>query len=71
MQCLAHYFLDYIAQEKGSPRKELTKDAYEELQSLNWTRNNRELRDLLERLIILCGKIITGADVKQYANPKR
>ena len=68
---LADHFLDSIAQEQGSPRKELTKDAYEALQSLNWTGNIRELRNLIERLIILCGKIITGADVKQYANPKR
>jgi len=66
---LANHFLDSIAQEQGSPRKELTKDAYEALQSLNWTGNIRELRNLIERLIILCDKIITGEDVKRYANP--
>ncbi|HKK40561.1 MAG TPA: sigma-54 dependent transcriptional regulator [Cryomorphaceae bacterium] len=66
---LADHFLDTIAQEQGSPRKELTKDAYEALQSLNWTGNIRELRNLIERLIILCDKVITGEDVKRYANP--
>ncbi len=66
---LADHFLDSIAQEQGSPRKELTKDAYEALQSLNWTGNIRELRNLIERLIILCDKVISGEDVKRYANP--
>jgi len=68
---LADHFLDSIAKEQGGPRKELTKDAYEALQSLNWTGNIRELRNLIERLIILCDKSITGEDVKRYANPAR
>jgi len=67
---LADHFLDTIAQEQGNQRKELTKDAYEALQSLNWTGNIRELRNLIERLIILCDQKITGDDVKRYANPK-
>ncbi|MEM9052833.1 MAG: sigma-54 dependent transcriptional regulator [Bacteroidota bacterium] len=67
---LADHFLDSIAQEQGNQRKELTKDAYEALQSLNWTGNIRELRNLIERLIILCDQRITGEDVKRYANPK-
>ncbi|MCH2215379.1 MAG: sigma-54 dependent transcriptional regulator [Flavobacteriales bacterium] len=67
---LADHFLDSIAQEQGNQRKELTKDAYEALQSLNWTGNIRELRNLIERLIILCDQRICGEDVKRYANPK-
>lgn len=68
---LADHFLDSIAAEQGSPRKQLTPDAYEALQSLNWTGNIRELRNLIERLIILGDKVITGEDVKRYANPGR
>lgn len=67
---LADHFLDQIAQEQGSPRKELDKGAYEALQSLDWTGNIRELRNLIERLIILCDQHITADDVRRYANPK-
>lgn len=66
---LADHFLDTIAQEQGTTRKSLSDDAYKALQKVNWTGNIRELRNLIERLIILCGKEITGEDVKRYANP--
>jgi DNA-binding NtrC family response regulator len=66
---LADHFLDTIAQEQGTTRKSLSDDAYKSLQKVNWTGNIRELRNLIERLIILCGKEITGEDVKRYANP--
>lgn len=66
---LADHFLDAIAQEQGTTRKSLSDDAYEALQKVNWTGNIRELRNLIERLIILCGKEIKGDDVKRYANP--
>ena len=41
------------------------------LQGVNWTGNIRELRNIIERLVILCGQKITAADVELYANPKR
>jgi DNA-binding NtrC family response regulator len=66
---LADHFLDTIAQEQGSQRKKLSKDAYEALKAVNWTGNIRELRNLIERLIILCDDEITGEDVRRYANP--
>jgi len=66
---LADHFLEAISREQGNPKKSLTKDAYEALQKVNWTGNIRELRNLIERLIILGDSEITGKDVKRYANP--
>jgi DNA-binding NtrC family response regulator len=66
---LADHFLQVICQEQGIAPKRLTKDAYDALKSVNWTGNIRELRNVIERLIILCEAEITGKDVKTYANP--
>lgn len=66
---LADHFLQVICQEQGIAPKRLTKDAYDALKSVNWTGNIRELRNVIERLIILCEAEITGKDVKMYANP--
>jgi DNA-binding NtrC family response regulator len=68
---LADHFLASIAQEQGSSPKSLTKDAYAALSEINWTGNIRELRNVIERLIILCDQTISGQEVKQYANPAR
>lgn len=64
---LTDKFLHDIATEYGSPPKELTPDAMAYLQSLPWTGNVRELRNVVERLIIMCGDEITQEDVKLYA----
>ncbi|MFD1142126.1 sigma-54-dependent transcriptional regulator [Larkinella insperata] len=64
---LAEKFLNDIANEYGAPPKEITKDAMEYLQSLPWTGNVRELRNVIERLVILCGDKITRYDVEMYA----
>lgn len=64
---LTDKFLDDIATEYGSPTKELTPDAMAHLQSLPWTGNVRELRNVVERLVIMCGDEITLDDVKLYA----
>jgi DNA-binding NtrC family response regulator len=66
---LANHFLDLICNEYGMPRKGITPDAFEELQKITWTGNIREFRNVLERLIILCDKEITGIDVLSYAQP--
>ena len=66
---LAEYFNEIICGEYGTPPKEIRPDAIEELQKINWTGNIREFRNVLERLIILCDKAITGEDVKQFAQP--
>lgn len=64
---LTDKFLDDIATEYGSPAKELAPDAMVYLQSLPWTGNVRELRNVVERLVIMCGDEITLDDVKLYA----
>ncbi|MCC7333252.1 MAG: sigma-54-dependent Fis family transcriptional regulator [Flavobacteriales bacterium] len=67
---LANYFLEQLCQDHGIANKTFDKAALEELKNVNWTGNIRELRNIVERLIILCDKIITAADIKLYANPK-
>jgi two-component system nitrogen regulation response regulator NtrX len=66
---LAQYFLNQLSQDHGRVI-EFEAKALEELKNVNWTGNIRELRNIVERLIILCEKIITAADIKMYANPK-
>lgn len=68
---LADHFMNVICQEYSMPVKEFTKDAYEELKKIDWTGNIRELRNVVERLIILCDKQITGKDVLNFAVVKK
>jgi two-component system, NtrC family, nitrogen regulation response regulator NtrX len=68
---LVNYFLERIAQEYGQPIKQIEKKALEELQHYNWSGNIRELRNVVERLIILSGKTITVEDVETYVLPKK
>ncbi|WP_247236299.1 sigma-54 dependent transcriptional regulator [Telluribacter sp. SYSU D00476] len=65
---LADKFLHDIAEEYGSAPKRILPEAMQHLQTLPWTGNVRELRNVIERLIILCGDIITLDDVKLYAS---
>ena len=64
---LADKFLHDIAEEYGANPKEITEDAMDYLKSLGWTGNVRELRNVVERLVILCGDEITRYDVEMYA----
>lgn len=66
---LADHFIRQICDEMGLPEKGITQDAIEALQRLNWTGNIREFRNVMERLVILCGNDITDEDVVQYAGP--
>lgn len=59
-------FLEDIADEHGSRRKSIAKDAIQALQAHDWTGNIRELRNVTERLIIMSGDAITGRDVEKY-----
>jgi two-component system, NtrC family, nitrogen regulation response regulator NtrX len=59
-------FLDDIAKEYGQAKKSMDKRAVELMQQHNWTGNIRELRNVVERLVILSGKTITEDDVKMY-----
>lgn len=68
---LIEHFLDMIAKEYGAARKKINKKATEKLQKLDWTGNIRELRNVVERLVIMSDKEITVDDVEAYAiNPK-
>ena len=66
---LAGHFNEMICAEYGMQKKIIKPDAIQELQKITWTGNIREFRNVLERLIILCDKEITGKDVKAYAQP--
>ncbi len=68
---LIEYYLEMIATEYGQTKKLIEKDALELLKKYNWTGNIRELRNVVERLIILSGKNITLEDVETYVLPKR
>lgn len=63
---LVDKFLDDIATEYGQAKKEIDKKALETLKTHDWTGNIRELRNVVERLVILSGKEITAGDVSAY-----
>ncbi len=67
---LVDFYLDKIAAEYGQPRKVIDKEATSLLVNYNWTGNIRELRNVVERLVILSGKSITMEDVQAYVLPK-
>jgi DNA-binding NtrC family response regulator len=64
---LADHFIQQVCTEQGIAPKKIADKAVKELQKLPWTGNVRELRNVIERLVILSGKEITEADVKAYA----
>ncbi len=67
---LVDQFLQDICNDYGVAHKTIADDALRLLQNYNWTGNIRELRNVVERLIILSGKLITKEDVKNYVLPK-
>ena len=71
VQILVEQFLDDICSDYGVAVKVLDPDAVKLLQEYNWTGNIRELRNVVERLVILSsGKTISAEDVKNYVMPK-
>lgn len=64
---LVKYFTELICESQGRPTKKFTDEAIKKLQELPWRGNIRELRNIVERLIILCDDTITIADVEEYA----
>jgi DNA-binding NtrC family response regulator len=67
---LIDHFLTDICSEYGVAKKNIDQEAVKLLQEYNWTGNIRELRNVVERLIILSGKSIGADDVKSYVLPK-
>src|SRR5690606_13277524 len=66
---LAEHFCEEVCSEYNMPVKKITPEAMEVLKALPWTGNIRELRNMVERLIILSDKSITDKDVRAFANP--
>ena len=63
---LVEHFIDQICSETGMMPRPIEKDAMKLLVNKSWTGNIRELRNVVERLLILSGSSITAADVKAY-----
>ena len=64
---LVKHFAEQICQEQGWKVKVFDEGAVSALQERNWPGNIRELRNVVERLIILGGEVITASDVKSFA----
>ena len=65
---LAEHFVKEICKDYGMTIKQFTPEALKELQKIDWTGNIRELRNVVERLVILSDKKITDKDVVQFAS---
>ena len=63
---LAEKFLEDIAEEYGAKKKSIDPKALEQLKNYNWTGNIRELRNVIERLVIMSTSDISEEDVKKY-----
>jgi DNA-binding NtrC family response regulator len=66
---LTEHFLNEICGDYGIPVKKIESEALESLQARNWTGNIRELRNVVERLVIMSEKTITKQDVIDYSGP--
>ena len=62
-----HFARKICVEENNIPLVKFTPDAYTKLQARNWSGNIRELRNVIERLIIMCDREITGEDVDEHA----
>ena len=63
---LIKHFLNSICQEYNIPTKEIDNDAITKLSEMRWSGNIRELRNVIERLIVLSGERITKEDIERY-----
>ncbi len=66
---LANHFMAETCENDGKSIITFSDEAIEELKKIKWTGNIRELRNVVERLAILCDTEVTGEDVKLYAMP--
>lgn len=64
---LADYFMEQFCQNNGKAPMYFDQEAFDNLKMIRWTGNIRELRNVVERLTILCDGKITGDDVRKYA----
>ena len=68
---LAQHFMELVAESQGKAPSAFTPEALDELSKIHFTGNIRELRNIVERLAILCGPLITTEDVMTFAQPFR
>jgi len=66
IKLLCYFFLKKICKDQGIPKKEISEKALLELKKMTWSGNIRELRNVMERLIILSDNMIDIKDVKKY-----
>ena len=66
---LAKHFVEQVCAEYGTAKKPIAAEALEKLSAVNWTGNIRELRNAIERLVILSQSRISASDVEQYVLP--
>ena len=66
---LADHFIESVCAEYGRQKKEIADDAITLLKEVDWTGNIRELRNVIERLIILSEQTITPSDIENYVLP--
>lgn len=66
---LANHFIEEFSANQGKRPLKLEAAAIEELQKIKWTGNIRELRNVIERLVILCSVEVSADDVKKYVQP--
>ena len=64
---LAGHFLCDFCTGMGKPVMEISEEAMEALKELRWSGNIRELKNVVERLAILCDGTITAEDIKRFA----
>lgn len=67
---LTEYFVDKISQEQGLAKKKFNEAALKSMQNNNWSGNIRELRNVIERLLILGSEEISKEDVERFVLPK-
>lgn len=65
---LVDYFIDQVCTESGMPKKSVSPEAMKLLQEKSWTGNIRELRNVVERLLILGSNPVSAQDVRDYVN---
>jgi len=64
---LVDYFIDTYCSQMQTPKPKITKQAIKKLQTMTWTGNVRELKNVTERLVILCDGEITEKDIEKYS----
>ena len=65
---MKEYFVELISKEQGLEKKEFSKEALSKLKKYPWTGNVRELRNVVERLMILGENPITVKNIEQFAS---